>query len=413
MDEPGLSVSEGPGLFCPNQKGWIVIMKDFVFENSTKVYFGENSVKNYFPMLLRQYGPKVMLAYGGGSIKRNGVYDELMGYLRAAGKTVVEFPGIMSNPTYAKVQAGAALARKENIDLILAVGGGSVMDCCKAISLAAVYDGDVWDAFWAKAGTIDFPTLPLGIIQTVSGTGSETNGGSVITNEALKVKTGRDYPQLNARFAILNPRYTGSVPMKQEISGAFDSLSHMMEIYFSEPDDDNVSDVMNEALMKSVVSNIRKIIADPKDYNTRSNLVWLSTMAENRILKLGKKMDFQCHILEHSLGAYTSCNHGAGLAVLHPVYYRHIYKDGAVKFARFAEKVFDIPAAGKTTEELAREGVEALAAFIKEIGMPTRLRDLGVDRELLKPVAAGCVASPGSYRQLPAEEILQIFEEAY
>jgi alcohol dehydrogenase YqhD (iron-dependent ADH family) len=388
-------------------------MRDFVFENATKVYFGENSVKNYLPVLLQQYGKKVMLAYGGGSVKRNGVYDELMGYLNAAGKEVVEFPGIMSNPTYAKVLEGANLARKEKVDLILAVGGGSVMDCCKAISLAAVYDGDVWADFWAKAGKIDFPTLPLGIIQTVSGTGSETNGGSVITNETLKVKTGRDYPQLNARFAILNPRYTESVPMKQEISGAFDSLSHMMEIYFSKPDDDNISDVMNEALMKSVVANIRKIIADPKDYNTRSNLVWLSTMAENRILKLGKDTDFQCHIFEHALGAYTNCNHGAGLAVLHPVYYRHIYKDGAEKFARFAVKVFDIPAAGKDTETLAKEGVEALAAFIKEIGMPTSLRELGTDKTLLKPIAESCVASPGSYRQLSKEEMLQIFEEAY
>ena len=389
-------------------------MEDFVFENSTKAYFGKKAVSRYLPDLLKQYGPNVMLAYGGGSIKRNGIYDEVMAILKAAGKTVTEFAGIMSNPTYAKVPEGAAAARKCHADLILAVGGGSVFDCCKAIALAAVYDGDVWADFWAKAGTIDFPTVPLGIILTVSGTGSEMNGGAVITNEDLKVKTGRDYPALNAKFAILDPLYTLSVPHKQFVSGAFDSLSHMMEIYFSAPDTDNVSDSMNEALMKSVVRNLRAALRNPEDYNARSNLVWLSTMAENRILKLGKKTDFQCHILEHSLGAYTNCNHGCGLSVLHPVYYRHIYKDGASKFARFATRVWDIPAAGKSEEELAKEGVEALAAFIKEIGMPTTLRELGMqDESLLKPIAAGCVASPGSYRQMGPDEIYQVFKEAF
>ena len=251
-------------------------MEDFVFENSTKAYFGKKAVSRYLPDLLKQYGPNVMLAYGGGSIKRNGIYDEVMAILKAAGKTVTEFAGIMSNPTYAKVLEGAAAARKCHADLILAVGGGSVFDCCKAIALAAVYDGDVWADFWAKAGTIDFPTVPLGIILTVSGTGSEMNGGAVITNEDLKVKTGRDYPALNAKFAILDPLYTLSVPHKQFVSGAFDSLSHMMEIYFSAPDTDNVSDSMNEALMKSVVRNLRAALRNPEDYNARSNLVWLS-----------------------------------------------------------------------------------------------------------------------------------------
>ena len=235
-----------------------------------------------------------------------------------------------------------------------------------------------------------------------------------ITNEDLKVKTGRDYPALNARFALLDPLYTLSVPRKQFVSGVFDSLSHMMEIYFSAPDTDNVSDSMNEALMQSVIRNLRAALRNPADYNARSNLVWLSTMAENRILKLGKKTDFQCHILEHSLGAYTDCNHGCGLSVLHPVYYRHIYKDGAAKFARFATRVWEIPAEGKSREELAKAGVEALAAFIREIGMPTTLRELGIqDKSLLKPVAAGCTASPGSYRRMDPDEIYQIFQEAF
>lgn len=391
-------------------------MENFIFENSTKAYFGKKCVSQYLPDLLSQYGRHVILAYGGGSIKRTGIYDEIMGILKAAGKDVVEFSGIMANPTYDKVLEGAALARQNQADLILAVGGGSVMDCCKAVALAAVYDGDIWQDFWAKPGRIEVTPVPLGIIMTTSGTGSEMNGGAVITNEALKIKTGRDYPQLNARFALLDPLYTYTVPKKQMISGAFDSFTHMMETYFSAPDEDNVSDSINEALMKSVVRNLRKAIANPEDYEPRSNLVWASTMAENRILKLGKKGDFQGHILEHALGAFTDCNHGCGLAVLLPVYYRHIEAAGAKKFARFATEVWGFSPEGKTLAELANDGVEALVSFVKEIGLPTTLRELGMtedQKDLLPKIAATCVASPGSYKHLDGDEILDIFKEAW
>lgn len=391
-------------------------MENFIFENSTKAYFGKKCVSQYLPDLLSQYGSHVILAYGGGSIKRTGIYDEIMGILKAAGKDVVEFSGIMANPTYDKVLEGAALARQHQADLILAVGGGSVMDCCKAVALAAVYDGDIWQDFWAKPGRIDVTPVPLGIIMTTSGTGSEMNGGAVITNEALKIKTGRDYPQLNARFALLDPLYTYTVPKKQMISGAFDSFTHMMETYFSAPDEDNVSDSINEALMKSVVRNLRKAIANPEDYEARSNLVWASTMAENRILKLGKKGDFQGHILEHALGAFTDCNHGCGLAVLLPVYYRHIEAAGAEKFARFATEVWGFSPEGKTVAELANDGVEALVSFVKEIGLPTTLRELGMtedQKDLLPKIAATCVASPGSYKHLDGNEIFDIFKEAW
>lgn len=391
-------------------------MENFVFENSTKAYFGKKCVSQYLPDLLAPYGSHVILAYGGGSIKRTGIYDEVMGILKAAGKDVVEFSGIMANPTYDKVLEGAALVRQHQADLILAVGGGSVMDCCKAVALAAVYDGDIWQDFWAKPGRIDVTPVPLGIVVTTSGTGSEMNGGAVITNEALKIKTGRDYPQLNARFALLDPLYTYTVPQKQMISGAFDSFTHMMETYFSAPDEDNVSDSLNEALMKSVVRNLRKAIANPEDYEARSNLVWASTMAENRILKLGKKGDFQGHILEHALGAFTDCNHGCGLAVLLPVYYRHIKAAGARKFARFATEVWGFSPKGKTLAELANDGVEALVSFIKEIDLPTTLRELGMtedQKDLLPKIAATCVASPGSYKYLDGDEILDIFKEAW
>ena len=387
-------------------------MENFVFENSTKAYFGKKCVSQYLPDLLSQYGSRVVLAYGGGFIKRTGIYDEIMDILKKAGKDVIEFSGIMANPTYDKVLEGAAQVRQHQADLILAVGGGSVMDCCKAVALAAVYDGDIW----AKRGRIDVTLVPWVIFMTTAGTVSEINGVAVITNEALKIKTGRDYPQLNARFALLDPLYTYTVPKKQMISGAFDSFTHMMETYFSAPDEDNISDSLNEALMKSVVRNLRKAIADPEDYEARSNLVWASTMAENRILKLGKQGDFQGHILEHALGAFTDCNHGCGLAVLLPVYYRHIEAAGAKKFARFATEVWGFSPEGKSLAERANDGVEALVSFVKEIGLPTTLRELGMtedQKDLLPKIAATCVASPGSYKHLDGEEILDIFKEAW
>ncbi|WP_024345907.1 iron-containing alcohol dehydrogenase [Lacrimispora indolis] len=389
-------------------------MNNFIFENATKVFFGKGCVKEYLACLTEGYGNVVMLAYGGGSIKKNGVYEEVTKILKAAGKTIVEFPDIMANPTYEKVLDGARLARENKAGLILGVGGGSVMDCCKAISLAARYEGDVWNEFWTKPGVIDFEPLPLGVIVTVAGTGSECNGGAVITNEILKTKTGRDYPKCNPKFALLDPVYTYSVPNKQMVSGSFDILSHIMEIYFSAPDENNVSDDIAEALMRNVIRNLRIAIQNPEDYTARSNLMWDATMAENRIIKLGKQTDFECHQMEHQLGAYTDCNHGAGLAVLHPVYYRHICEAGKTKFARFATEVWGITETGKSQLELAKAGVEALADFIKEIGLPTTLRELGVDESTdLKVIAKSCNIVPGSYKKMTHEEILEIFKECF
>lgn len=389
-------------------------MNNFIFQNATKVYFGKGCVQEYLTCLVKPYGDTVLLAYGGGSVKRNGVYDEVTCILRDAGKTVVEFSGIMANPTYEKVLEGAALARDNHADLILGIGGGSVMDCCKAVSLAARYDGDIWDDFWARPDVIDFEPLPLGVIVTVAGTGSECNGGAVITNEEKKIKTGRDYPACNPRFALMDPTYTYSVPEKQMVSGGFDILSHIMETYFSEPNEDNVSDDIMEALMKSVIRNLRAAVKDPHDYTARSNLMWDSTMAENRVIKMGKKCDFQCHNMEHQLGAYTNCNHGCGLAVLHPVYYRHIYKAGLPKFVRFAENIWGIDRGTRSDEALAEAGIDALADFIKELGLPTTMQELGLnDRAALKEIADSCGISPGSYKQMTHEEILQIFNECF
>lgn len=387
-------------------------MNNFIFENATKVFFGQGCVKEYLSCLSSHYGRKVMLCYGGDSIKKNGIYEEVMQSLKKAGKEVVEFPSIMANPTYSKVLEGAVLAKEQRVDLILGVGGGSVMDCCKAISMAAAYNGDIWNDFWVRPGIIDFDPIPLGVIVTVAGTGSEMNGGAVITNEALKVKTGRDYPKCNPVFALLDPVYTYSVPKFQMVSDGFDILSHIMETYFSGPDEDNVSDDISESLMKGVIRDLRAAVKNPEDYTARSNLMWESTMGENRIIKLGKHMDFECHQMEHQLGAYTDCNHGAGLAVLHPVYYRRIYRDGLVKFQRFAVNVWGISPEGKSADELALAGVEALADFVKELGLPTTLRELGVDEHTdLKRIADSCNLVPGSYRKMTHEEIFEIFKE--
>ena len=387
-------------------------MNNFIFQNSTKVYFGRGCVKEYLACLTKK-ADTILLAYGGGSIKRNGIYEEVIQILKNAGKTIAEFSGIMANPTYAKVLEGAELARKSKADMILAIGGGSVMDCCKAVSLAARYEGDIWEDFWARPGVIEGDPLPLGVIVTAAGTGSECNGGAVITNEEKKIKTGRDYPKLNPRFALMDPVYTYSVPRRQMVSGGFDILSHIMETYFSEPNEDNVSDDIMEALMKSVIRNLRAAIQNPEDYTARSNLMWDAAMAENRIIKMGKKCDFSCHNMEHQLGAYTNCNHGCGLAALHPAYYRHIFREGLPKFVRFAETVWGIARDGRTDEELALAGIDALAAFIREIGLPATLKELGAEKSQLKEIADSCAISQGSYKKLTHEEILEIFRECY
>lgn len=389
-------------------------MNNFIFENSTKVYFGKGSVKEFLAGSIKDYGNNIMLAYGGGSIKKNGIYDEINGILKAEGKNIVEFSGIMSNPTYSKVTEGAKIVRDNNIDLILAVGGGSVMDCCKAVSLAAAYDGDIWEDYWEKNGVVYFNPVPLGVIVTAAGTGSECNGGAVITNEEKKIKTGRDYPKCNPKFAIMDPEYTFSVSKLQTASGGFDILSHIMETYFSRTDDDNVSDDISEALMKSVIKNLPIALENPNDYVARSNLMWTATMAENRIIKLGKQCDFQAHQIEHQLGAYTNCNHGCGLAVIHPIYYRKIYKNGLNKFVRFAKNVWGISDEDKTDNELALAGIDALAEFIKKIGLPTTLRELGMnDKDILPDIAASCNISSGSYGDMSKKAIMEILVECF
>lgn len=388
-------------------------MNNFIYENTTKVYFGQGCVKEFLSSLTRD-SRNILLACGERSAKQYGIYDEVLNILMADGKNVVDFSGIMPNPTYEKVLEGIQLAKNHNIDLILGIGGGSVMDCAKAVSLGARCNGDPWENFWERKGIVDFSPIPVGVIPTTAGTGSECNGAAVITNEKTKVKIGYDYAKCNPVFALMDPVYTYSVPEKQMASGAFDSFSHIMETYFSEPDEQNVSDEIGEALMRSVIRNTLQAVKNPKDYTARSNLMWLSTLSENRLIKLGKKGDFGCHLIEHQLGAYTGCNHGQGMAVLQPVYYRHIYKDGLKKFARFAANVWNVPKEGRSEEEMAERGIEKLTEFIHEIGLPATLRELGVrDKSVLKKVAGSSRYSMGGYRKLSSEEILDILTECF
>ena len=379
-------------------------MQKFVYEYATKVYFGEGAAREHLAEAVSGYGKNVMLAYGGGSVKKNGIYDELKTILENAGKTVTDFSGIMSNPTYAKVQEGAKLAKEQKIDFILAVGGGSVIDCCKIVAAQAKTDKDLWEMEMTEH---QFPTevLPMGAVVTASGTGAEMNGGAVITNEEKIIKAGM--AAAAPRFAILDPEYTMSLPHMQVISGAFDTLSHAMETYFGNSDQDNVSDDVALAIMRNTVVNMRRLLKNINDIQARSNLMWDSAMAENGILKVGRVTDFQAHQLEHQLGAYTDCNHGQGLAVIQPAYYGHIVKDAKEKFVRFGKEVFGVESAG--------ESVEALAAFIKECGLPTKMGELRskteITPELLKNVADTCNVIKCNPRELGRDEIYEILME--
>ena len=388
-------------------------MNNFIYENTTKVYFGQGCVHEFLASLLNGYD-HILLAYGQGSVKQNGIYDEVLNILMTAGKQVTEFPGIMPNPTYEKVQEGVSLVRENRTDLILAVGGGSVLDCAKAVSLAARFDGNAWENFWARKGIADFEPVPMGAVPTCSGTGSEFNGAAVITNRIEKIKTGYDYTKCSPKFALMDPAYTFSVPKIQMTSGSFDSLSHIMEIYFSRPDEQNVSDDLAEAVMRNIIRNMRIAAEDPADYQARSNLMWDAAMSENRLLKMGKQCDFACHLMEHQLSAYTDVSHSRGMAVLLPVYYRHIYRNGLHKFARFARNVWEISSEGKSEEKLAAEGIDALEQFIREMHLPATLRELGIrEKNILKKIAGSCRYSPGSYRRLGADEIYDIFAECF
>lgn len=391
-------------------------MNDFVFENSTRFYFGTQSMSH----ILSEVGNAkvVMVAYGGGSIKRTGIYERVTVPLLEAGKKVVDFSGIMANPTWTKVMEGVELARKANVDYIIAVGGGSVMDCSKMIAVCAADTGtpsELWDKYFVRFAPIDVAPIPLGIVVTATGTGSEGNGGAVITNEKTHVKTGADRPAANARFAILDPTLTYSVPRGQKASGGYDILNHMMEEYFSRPVGNVLTDDLLEAAMRSVIRNLPIVLENPNDYQSHANIEWASSLAENRVLKSGKQTCFQCHVIEHAIGAYTDCVHGLGLAAITTNYYRHIFdasEEALFQFNRFATNVWGISAEGKDERQVALEGIEALEAWTRQIGVARTLTELGVTEEMIPRIASKISALPTGLAKLNATDIRDILHES-
>ena len=382
-------------------------MNNFTYQYPVRQHFGKGCAEGAIKDEMARVDKNVLLAYGGGSLKRTGLYDTLMDWLHECGKRVVDFGGIMPNPTYDKVQEGARLVREYGIDFILAVGGGSVIDCCKIVSAQARLDEDIWEMQYTKH---QFPTefVPMGAVVTASGTGAEQNNGAVITHTGKKLKQ----PLVGAyhSFAILDSDLTKTLPMKQVVSGAFDTLSHCMETYMGRPQGDNLSDEINEAVMRNVIKNLRALIANPDDDFARGELMWDSALAENSLLKLGKQTDFQCHMLEHAVGAYTDCNHGQGLAVIHPTLYRHLLNEGKEKLARMAERVWNVK--GDTVEQTAALGIDALEAFIREIGLPTHWSEMGItDEAVLRAVADTCLLMPGCCKPFTRDELFEVLRE--
>lgn len=383
-------------------------MNSFIFHNPTKIYFGEDCL-THLESAVAEYGNTVLLTYGGGSIKKNGIYDQVKAALTEAGKTVVELAGIMSNPRTEKVYEGIDLCRKHHVDFILAVGGGSVIDCSKAIAAGALLqDGDFWETFYV-GGTPMTEALPLGTVLTMSATGSEMNGNTVISHWESQLKLGGRGPAVFPRFSFLNPTFTYTLPKEQMVYGIVDMLSHLMEAYFSTPDEENVSDDLNVAIFKSIMANAEVALANPTDYVARSNIMWNATLALNGLTGLGKSGDWMTHMLEHSLSAFYDIPHGAGLAIVHPMLLTYVYKDHLPRFVRFAERVWGISSEGKTDEEVALTGIEALRNYFRHLGAPTTLAEVNIPEESLPAIAQKCKRFKTSYADLQEDDILAIY----
>ena len=384
---------------------------DFTYYNPTRIHFGRDAIR-HLTEELTHYGKNVLLVYGKGSVKKSGLYDNVLAILKQAGKTVTELSGIKSNPSYTQLLEGARLVKEHQIDLILAVGGGSVIDCAKGISVSAYCDGDPWQKYWIDFQPVENKIVPVGAILTMVGTGSEMNGGSVITNEEKMLKCGRVFPaEVNPKFSILNPTYTYNVPRYQMASGIFDTTSHLMEQYFS-GDDDNTTDYVIEGVLHSLIHSAKIAMQNPNDYEARSNIMWCATIGLNTITGLSKQQDWEVHMIEHQLGAYTDCAHGAGLAVISLPYYRMIAPYGIDKFVRFAKNVWDLDTDSLSKTEAAEAGIEKLRDFIKELELPLTLRDLGATEEMLPKIANSTVLG-GAYKVMNAEDILAVLKQCY
>ena len=361
---------------------------------------------------IKGFGPTVMLSYGGGSIKRNGIYDAVVKILNDCGKTVIEDAGVMPNPTYEKVQEGCRLVRENKVDLILAVGGGSTIDYAKAVSASAYCEEEPWEKYWVKQGWPTCQTVPVGSVLTMVGTGSEMNGGSVITNRKAGFKLGKVFgPNLYPKFTILNPRFTMTVPQYQMVSGFFDIMSHLMEQYFAGTAD-CTTDYINEGLMRSLVHSSRIAAKNPQDYEARANIMWTATWALNTLLKCGKGGDWEVHQIGHAIGLVTDATHGMTLASVSLPYYRHVMHDGLHQFVRFAKNVWGVRPEGKSDEQVATEGLKCLESWMKDIGVVMHSSELGVTEENLQAVVDAVLILPVGYRTLTRDEVVAILRES-
>lgn len=387
------------------------MLGNFTYSNPTKLYFGENAL-DYLKEELNKYGKTVMLSYGGGSIKKNGIYDEVIKILHSCGKIVVEDGGVMPNPTVHKLYEGCRLARENDVDLILAVGGGSVCDYAKAVSVSAYCNEDPWDKYYLRMEDVDNKIIPVGCVLTMVGTGSEMNGGAVITHPEQKLKIGHVFGEnVFPKFAILNPVYTYTLPKYQMVSGIYDIFNHICEQYFS-GEDDNTSDYIAEGLMKSLIHSSRIAIKNPTDYEARSNIMWTATWALNTLIEKGKSTDWMVHMLGQSVGAYTNATHGMTLAAVSLPYYRHICSYGLNKFVRFAQNVWGVEVANKTAEQVAEEGLLAMESWMKELGLVLNISELGATKDMLEGIADGTFIMEGGYKVLAKAEVLDILRES-
>lgn len=388
------------------------MLGNFSYCNPTKLYFGDDSLR-FLSEELHKYGPNVVLIYGGGSIKKNGIYEEVTRILQESGKNVAEIAGVMPNPTLAKLYEGIEIARSHHADLLLAVGGGSVCDYAKAVSVSVNCEEDPWEKYYLRFEEPACETLPVGCVLTMVGTGSEMNAGAVITNQETKQKIGHVFAdeRIMPKFAILNPRYTLTLPRYQMVSGIYDIFNHICEQYFS-GEDDNVSDYISEGLMRAVLHASRIANRDPQDYEARSNLMWTATWALNTLVSRGKSTDWMVHMIGQSVGAYTNATHGMTLAAVSLPYYRHILPYGLQKFKRFAVNVWDVDPSGKTDEQVAEEGLNAMEVWMRELGLVMKISELGATEDMLEGIADGTIILSGGYKALDHTEIAEILKES-
>lgn len=384
---------------------------NFSYCNPTRLYFGSDSL-NYLNEELKKYGDKVLLVYGGGSIKKTGLYDKVVKILTDCGKTIIEDKGVMPNPTVEKLYEGASLALKNEVDLILAVGGGSVIDYAKAVSVSAYCTEDPWDKYYIRFEEPECKIIPVGSILTMVGTGSEMNGGSVITNHKSNLKIGHVFgEEVYPKFSILNPELTYTVPKYQMVAGIYDIFNHICEQYFSGTDD-SASDYIMEGLMRSVIHSSLIAIENPLDYEARSNIMWDATWALNTLVAKGKTTDWMVHMLGQAVGAYTDATHGMTLAAVSLPYYRFIMPYGLEKFKRFAINVWNVETENKSDEQIALDGLNKLEKWMKQIGLVMNITDLGATKEMVSDIARSVLIMNGGYKELSKEDILNILNKS-